>query len=354
MKKKSAIHPADEIWGILKKFSDGMEEMKAERISTEKALQASRKEWDRKTAEIRAENKATEKALQASRKEWDRKTAEIRAENKATEKALQASRKEWDRKMAEEKAETKAALQASREEWDRKMAEEKAETKAALQASREEWDRKMAEEKAETKAALKSLREIVKSLGENVKSLRKEVEGFRKEAEGFRKEAEGFRKEAEGFRKEVKGFKKSLKEAKEMFTGQWGKLVEALVEGGLVRLLRKISIDVHHNLTNLKKDYGKQKFEFDIVSVNGKEVVVTEVKTVLNVKDVDYLIKKLDKFTEFAPEYKGRKIYGSVAYLRVTQSAHTYAEKKGLLVIRAVGDSARIINQKNFQPKAFS
>ena len=129
--------------------------------------------------------------------------------------------------------------------------------------------------------------------------------------------------------------------------------METLVEGDLVELLKKRGIKITHNSRNAKKNSGEQRFEFDIISVNGQEIAVTEVKTTLTVQDVDRFIEKLKKFTSFMPEYKGRKIYGVVAFLKANETAGTYAEKQGLFVIRATGSSASIINKESFKPKAF-
>ena len=43
----------------------------------------------------------------------------------------------------------------------------------------------------------------------------------------------------------------------------------------------------------------------------------------------------------------------ATAYVKVVQSAEIYAERKGLFVIRATGNSSSIINRDSFLPKAF-
>ena len=146
---------------------------------------------------------------------------------------------------------------------------------------------------------------------------------------------------------------RQIKQLNDLFHGKWGALVESLVRGDLIKLLNERGIPAGHTLTNLKGDHGKQQFEFDIIAVNGDEVVVVEVKTTLQVKDVDCFLKKMSCFTNFAPEYKGKKIYGAVAYIKAEQSSHINAEKRGLFVIRATGNSAAITNRKEFQPKVF-
>ena len=153
---------------------------------------------------------------------------------------------------------------------------------------------------------------------------------------------------------ETKETNKGLREARDLFTSQWGKLMESLVEGELVKLLNKKGIDVDSTSTNMKGEYKDQNWELDIVAINGKEVVLVEVKTTLKVKDIEHFTKKLNIFTTWRPEYKGQKIYGAVAYLRADENSAKYAEKLGLFVIRATGSSSSIINQKDFKPKAFS
>ena len=54
----------------------------------------------------------------------------------------------------------------------------------------------------------------------------------------------------------------------ELFNGQWGKLMEALVEGDLIALLKERGVAVEHTLTNARHR-GERSWEFDILAVNG-------------------------------------------------------------------------------------
>ena len=144
-----------------------------------------------------------------------------------------------------------------------------------------------------------------------------------------------------------------IRELNELFTGQWGKLMEALVDGDLIELLNRRNIDVHHTMTNVTRDRGRRLVEIDILAVNGREVVAVEVKSTLRVRDVDYFLGMLEHFTELLPEYQGRKVYGAVAWLRAQEWADRYAERRGLFVIRATGSSASITNREDFTPRAF-
>ena len=153
---------------------------------------------------------------------------------------------------------------------------------------------------------------------------------------------------------EVKETNKGLKKAKELFETQWGKLMESLVEGDLVGILNEAGIAVKNTYKNVKSDLGEDQYEYDIVAGNGEEAVVVEVKTTLRVQHIKSFLEDIKKFSSRLSVYKGKTIYGAVAYLRAEEEANTYAERQGLFVIRATGDSASIINKKDFQPKAFN
>ena len=151
----------------------------------------------------------------------------------------------------------------------------------------------------------------------------------------------------------MKGTDRRLKELDKLYNGQWGKLMESLVEGDLVKMLKEKGIDVRQTSRNLKNEDGERNWEFDLLAVNGDEVVVVEVKTTLKVKDVDHFLNKLGDFKELVSYHKDKKVYGAVAYLKSDEFSNIYAEKKGLFVIRATGSSAKIINGKGFKAKKF-
>ena len=99
--------------------------------------------------------------------------------------------------------------------------------------------------------------------------------------------------------------------------------------------------------------FGDTHFEFDIIAINGEEVVIVEVKTTLRPKDIRRFIEKLENAKIWMPEYAPNKIYGAVAFLQSEAEAARMAEKQGLFVINATGDSAIIVNDAAFKPKAF-
>ena len=142
------------------------------------------------------------------------------------------------------------------------------------------------------------------------------------------------------------------------FNERWGRFVESLIEGKLVRLLQARNVKVTESFSNVEiynEDGSKCLYEFDIVAINGTEVVLTEVKTVLTIGAVKKFINEtLPAFRTHSQRHKGRKLYGAVAYLKAEGKAVGFAEEQGLFVIKAVGDSAHLVNKANFKPKVFA
>jgi hypothetical protein len=146
---------------------------------------------------------------------------------------------------------------------------------------------------------------------------------------------------------------KKLRKLEYLFTSQWGKLIESLVKGDLVRLLNERGISVERTIERVKGYKGGKNFEFDIIALNGTELVIVEVKTTLRPKDVEDFKSRIKDAKFLMPEYKDKIIYGAVAYLIADGSSDRMAEKLGFFVIQATGNSASIVNPPDFKPKAF-
>lgn len=139
----------------------------------------------------------------------------------------------------------------------------------------------------------------------------------------------------------------------QLFTTQWGKLIESLVEGNLVKLLQAKSIKVERTSQRVKGIYKGKNYEFDIIASNGTEAVVVEVKTTLRPADVQDFHLRLRNAKTYVSELRNKTVYGAMAFLTADGSSDRMAENTGLFVIRATGSSSSIINAENFVPKIF-
>ncbi|MEI7902208.1 MAG: hypothetical protein WCK89_18305 [bacterium] len=153
--------------------------------------------------------------------------------------------------------------------------------------------------------------------------------------------------------RQFKEHDKKMSKLESLFVTQWGKLVESLVEGDLVPLLRSRGIDVQQTNRRHEGCHNGRNYEFDIIALNGETIVIVEVKTTLTPHDVKEFIDELSHVREWIPLYADKRICGAVAYLQQSGEAAAMAAKRGLFTIRATGSSASITNSPSFQPKTF-
>ena len=148
---------------------------------------------------------------------------------------------------------------------------------------------------------------------------------------------------------------RKIKELSALFTDQWGKMVEALVEPNALQLFQDRGIDVRYTYRRVEAQLNGRQMELDLLLENSDEVVVVEVKSNLRVGDVNDFLQVLGRFPEFFPRYRNYKIYGGVAGLMFAEDADKYAYRKGLFVLSATGDGiAQIKNDMAFRPKNFA
>ncbi|MBK8517666.1 MAG: YraN family protein [Saprospiraceae bacterium] len=178
---------------------------------------------------------------------------------------------------------------------------------------------------------------------QEIKQLLKELALSQRETDAMFKETDAKFKQTD----------KRIKSAFDLFEGQWGKLMESLVEGDLIKLLRSKGMNVHDTSMRRKGFHNGKNFEFDIIAHNGQEIVIVEVKTTLKTQDVKDFISKLKHAREWMQEYSQYKVYGAIAFLRADGGSERFAENERLFVIRATGNSASVVNGENFIPKVF-
>ena len=205
------------------------------------------------------------------------------------------------------------------------------------------------------------LKENSKQLKELRVSQKETSEQMKKTDEQMKKTDEQMKKTDEQMKKTDEQMKKTDKQIQKIggrFNERWGTLVEALVEGKLVELFKSQGIDIVQTHTRSiiewkDADGREHSREYDIIVANGTEVVVVEVKTTLCPRDIDYFVESLKDFKKHFSRYNSATVYGAMAYLKSENKSHILAENEGFFIIRATGDSARIVNKQGFKPKVF-
>jgi hypothetical protein len=139
----------------------------------------------------------------------------------------------------------------------------------------------------------------------------------------------------------------------EEFGIAWHRFAEELVPAACEQLFANRGIPV-----NLVSQRGKRRrhgdtLEFDVLVANQGHVLAVEVKSSLDVADVKRFIADLERFSTFFPEYAGMQLYGAVAAIGFESEADRYAYRQGLFVLAQSGDGVVILNDAQFQPKAW-
>ncbi len=132
-----------------------------------------------------------------------------------------------------------------------------------------------------------------------------------------------------------------------------GEVAEDLFYRNVCYLSRSRDMDFRKVKRNPKK---KGVGEYDIVAVDSDAVLVIEIKNKLQKRMIDAFInKRLSKFKEAFPEFRGRRLFGGIGALVVKDDVGRYAEKAGLYVLTKTSEGgAALANRKTFRAKEFS
>jgi len=95
---------------------------------------------------------------------------------------------------------------------------------------------------------------------------------------------------------------------------------------------------------------NKTKGELDIILINGKSLVIIEVKFRVREKHVDKVMKKVKPFRERFPEYQNHKVYLGLASMVFDEDIENKCKENGIAVIKQEGDVV-VIHDENM--KAF-
>ena len=139
--------------------------------------------------------------------------------------------------------------------------------------------------------------------------------------------------------------------AVDSLTSRWGRFVEELVEPSVLELFQAKGIDVKEIYPRARVKRQGIAMEIDILAVDETDLVLVECKSRLSKDDVDEFLEKLSRFKEPFPHYNNYQAYGAIAGIEINEGIDRYAYRQGLFVIKPAGNTVKIVNNDNFQPK---
>ena len=200
---------------------------------------------------------------------------------------------------------------------------------------------------------------LLESVKENGRRIDERDERFRKEqAEREAKwEAEREKDRAE-FKERMDKISadtnKAIKDMKNVFTTQWGRLVEALSRPAALALFKKegLEIDrVFEDVHKIKKD-GQDVMEIDVALCDTSTVVIVEVKSHCDSRDIKHFLSQMEHCKEWYPDFADKELRVAVAAISYAPGAEEYAQRQGVYVLKLTGEETfTMIAPEN--PKTF-
>ena len=196
---------------------------------------------------------------------------------------------------------------------------------------------------------------LLESVKENGRRIDERDERFRKEQaeREARWEAERteFRERMDQISSDTN---KAIQDMKNVFTTQWGRLVEALSRPAVLALFKKegLEIDrVFEDVHKIKKD-GQDVMEIDFALCDTSTVVIVEVKSHCDSRDIKHFLSQMEHCKEWYPDFADKELRVAVAAISYAPGAEVYAQKQGVYVLKLTGEETfTMIAPEN--PKTF-
>ena len=204
-----------------------------------------------------------------------------------------------------------------------------------------------------SKETRQNIDKVSKETGKANKETRQNIDKVSKEIDRVSKETQ------QNIDKVTRQTANNINKSRGDWDNRWGGFVETLIADNVERLFEDYGIIKGEVETVNKRIYrsidGIAQFEFDSITINGDKVIITEAKNKMTKPKINDFVKKVQKFLSIKDnEFSNKKVYIAIGYLKADNEKLLikYAEGQGLFVIKAVGDSAKLVNSpQTFKPK---
>ena len=140
--------------------------------------------------------------------------------------------------------------------------------------------------------------------------------------------------------RQMKETDKKIEKLNNLFTTQWGKLIEALCTPAALKVFEKTGIGISQIYRSAARGESPNghRMEVDVILCDTDVAVVVEVKTTCRVEDVDYFLDQMNYFKECFPRFDDCKVYPAITAINYNEKSDKYALRKGLFVLYPQGD----------------
>jgi len=152
-------------------------------------------------------------------------------------------------------------------------------------------------------------------------------------------------KEMQAFRQELGGVSNRL-----------GRIIEDFVVPSIPALLPRLvgKLETLERVaTRVQSRFEGRMQEYDLLVVYGDYLLINETKSTLGTGEVRDFLKVLREVRTFLPEYREKKIIGTMASLYIEPSVLSFGQKNGLVMLGLVGELMQVLNDADFSPTLF-
>lgn len=147
---------------------------------------------------------------------------------------------------------------------------------------------------------------------------------------------------------------KAIKDMKNVFTTQWGRLVEALCKPAAFSLFKSEGIEVDRIYEGVHKikDNGQDVMEIDVALCDTTVAVIVEVKSRCGHREIDYFLSQMEHCKEWYPDFADKELRVAVAAISYDAGTEAYAHRQGLYVLKLTGEDTFTMSAPE-NPKVF-
>ena len=283
--------------------------------------------------------------IQNAASEWDGLNQLLQYNTDMTEKTNQLTkmlREEQRKEFLNLKQTCEKRHSDHQDVWDMLRENQRLLRESSIRRERE-WKEADARYERERQEAAKRNEEYERKKQEEEEKYKRERQEFNKEMERMHQEAE---KQNRELREQMKVTDMKIQEMSRRFFSTTGHIIEGLMSSASMEMFQKAGFDVYNKAKNLhhKNKSLNAEMEIDVLLSGDTTAVVIEVKASCDRKDVDHVLKQMERFRLLYPEYHDKEVVVAIAAINYELDADIYAHEKNLVVVRAESRNVFLID----------
>jgi len=136
---------------------------------------------------------------------------------------------------------------------------------------------------------------------------------------------------------------------------KFGSFTEGLAFPAMEKILKQ-EFGLERISSRVKSSQDDRTLEIDVLGYSNGEnnkVVVVEIKSHLRLRDIEQVLKILEEFRNFFPEYADKQLYGMIAVVDASKETLQKVLDAGLYLGRIHDNQFNLMKSRDFVPRCF-